>query len=272
MIWDDALTEYDFGPSHPMNPIRLDLTMRLARALGVLDHVELTAPAASTDETLRLGHTQEYIDAVRRCSVVSHGEDLRHGLGSPDVPTFTDMHQASARIVGGTVEAARAVWSGEADHAFNPAGGLHHAMPSNASGFCVYNDVSIAISSLLEQGVQRVAYVDIDVHHGDGVETAFWDDPRVLTISVHESPATLFPGTGWPADIGGPTAAGFAVNLAIPAGTGDDGWLRALHSVVPQLLGAFQPQVLVSQHGCDSHALDPLANLIAERRRAASSA
>jgi acetoin utilization protein AcuC len=131
-----------------------------------------------------------------------------------------------------------------------------------ASGFCVYNDLTVAISWLLEQGAQRVAYVDIDVHHGDGVEASFWNDPRVLTISMHESPRTLFPGTGYVTDIGGPLAEGFAVNVPLPAGTGDEAWLRALNSIVPPLLNAFEPQVLVTQHGCDSHRLDPLAHLL----------
>ena len=255
------MTSYDFGPAHPMTPVRLDLTMRLARSLGVLDLLDVVAPPETDDGLLLLGHSQDYLDAVRRCSVVARSIDHAYGLGSPDVPTFTDMHGVSLRIVAGSVEVARAVLTGERTHGFNPAGGLHHAMRSSASGFCVYNDVSIAIQWLLEQGVERVAYVDVDVHHGDGVEAAFWNDPRVLTISVHESPQSLFPGTGWPSDIGGKAAEGFAVNLALPAGTGDEPWLRALDSVVPHLLGVFEPQVVVTQHGCDSHFLDPLAHL-----------
>jgi acetoin utilization protein AcuC len=159
------------------------------------------------------------------------------------------------------VDAARAMWRGDIDHAFNPAGGLHHAMPAASAGFCVYNDVAVAIATLLDAGVERVAYVDVDVHHGDGVQAAFWNDSRVLTISLHQHPHTLYPGTGWPDEIGGPSAEGCAVNVALPAGVEDDGWLRALHSVVPALLGAFDPQVLVSQHGCDTHMLDPLADM-----------
>jgi len=141
------------------------------------------------------------------------------------------------------------------------AGGLHHAMRGSASGFCVYNDPAIAIAWLLGQGAERVAYVDLDVHHGDGVQAAFYDDPRVLTISLHENPAALWPGTGLPSETGGPGAPGSAVNLALPAGTGDAGWLRAFHAVVPPLLREFRPAILVSQHGCDTHWLDPLAGL-----------
>ena len=151
----------------------------------------------------------------------------------------------------------------------NFAGGLHHAMPGGASGFCVYNDAALAVARLLELGAERVAYVDVDVHHGDGVQAAFWDDPRVLTISLHEHPRTLFPQTGWPQETGGAGAEGSAVNVALPAGTGDAGWLRAFHAVVPELLAAFRPQVLVTQHGADTHFEDPLAHLAVTPGRAA---
>jgi acetoin utilization protein AcuC len=183
-------------------------------------------------------------------------------LGSADNPVFAGMHDAAALVVGGTVAAARWVWDSHGDHAVNVAGGLHHAMAALASGFCVYNDPAVAIRWLLNHGAAKVAYVDIDVHHGDGVQAAFWADPRVLTISLHESGRTLFPGTGFPDETGGAGAEGTAVNVALPAGTGDAGWLRAFDAVVPPLVRAFAPDVLVSQHGCDSHALDPLANLL----------
>jgi acetoin utilization protein AcuC len=171
------------------------------------------------------------------------------------------MHRASARVAAATLAAAAAVHDGRADHAVNLAGGLHHAMPDSAGGFCIYNDISVAIDWLLDQGVSRIAYVDVDVHHGDGVQACFWDDPRVMTISLHEDPRSLFPGTGRPSEIGGPGAEGTAVNIALPAGTGDQGWLRALHGVVPDLLGAFQPEVLLTQQGVDTHFEDPLAHL-----------
>jgi acetoin utilization protein AcuC len=261
--WDDRLIGYDFGPSHPLNPVRVDLTMRLARALGLLSlpNVSLTPVEPAADELLQLVHEPGYIAAVRRVSSDPGTADLSHGLGTSDNPVFADMHDASALVAGATVGAARAVWTGEAEHAVSVAGGLHHAMPDAASGFCIYNDPAIAIAWLLEQGAERVAYVDVDVHHGDGVERVFWDDPRVLTISLHESGRYLFPGTGFPTDTGGPAAEGSAVNVALPPGTSDAGWLRAFHAVVPPLLEEFRPEVLVSQHGCDSHVLDPLAHL-----------
>jgi acetoin utilization protein AcuC len=262
LAWDDRLTGYDFGPSHPLAPVRVELTMALARELGVLSlpSVTLEVPDPASQDELELVHDPAYIDAVRQA-----GQDLRpnlrYGLGTMDDPVFPAMHEASVLVAGATLAAARAVWRGQAPHAVNIAGGLHHAMRRSASGFCIYNDPAIAISWMLAQGAQRIAYVDVDVHHGDGVQAAFYHDPRVLTISLHEHPATLFPGTGLASEIGSGDGRGYAVNVALPAGTGDAGWLRAFDAVVPPLLRAFRPEVLVSQHGCDSHRLDPLAHL-----------
>ncbi|MEJ7744054.1 MAG: acetoin utilization protein AcuC [Nocardioidaceae bacterium] len=264
VVFDEDLTRYDFGAGHPLAPVRIDLTMRLARCLGVLDlpDLELVRAPIASDEQIRLVHTDAYVRAVRAASDEPHGQYLALGLGTDDNPIFAGMHDASAAVVGATLEAARRVWSGEKMHAANISGGLHHAMADLASGFCIYNDPAIAIAWLLDQGAERVAYVDIDVHHGDGVQAAFYDDPRVLTISLHEDPGSLFPGTGRVSESGGPDADGCAVNVALPPGTGDEGWLRAFHAVVPALLRSFRPDVLVSQHGCDSHLDDPLAHLM----------
>ena len=258
VAWADRLTSYDFGPGHPLAPVRVELTMALAEAFGVLSApgVAVTVPGPAGDADLELVHDPAYIAAVRLGV-----PDAAHGLGTPDNPVFQGMHDASALVAGATLAAAAAVLQGRSPHAINVAGGLHHAMRHAASGFCVYNDPAIAIAWLLRQGVEKIAYVDVDVHHGDGVEAAFYDDARVLTISVHEHPMTLFPGTGLPADSGGQNAEGLAVNVALPAGTGDAGWLRAFDAVVPPLLRAFRPQILITQHGCDSHRLDPLAHL-----------
>jgi acetoin utilization protein AcuC len=264
VAWDEAMTGYDFGPGHPLAPVRIELTIELARAFGVFAEAGVTVerPVPATDAELELVHDPRYIAAVRRAGSAQPGSSLlSFGLGTPDDPVFPGMHDASALVTGATLAAARAVWTGGAEHGASIAGGLHHAMRGHASGFCVYNDPAIAIAWLLAAGAERIAYVDIDVHHGDGVQAAFYDDPRVLTISLHESPATLFPGTGWPSETGGPGATGSAVNVALPAGTRDAGWLRAFHAVVPPLLRAFRPTILVSQHGCDTHWLDPLANL-----------
>ncbi len=264
VAWDERLTGYDFGPSHPLAPVRVELTIELARAFGLFsgNAVTVERPDPATDAELHLVHAPRYIEAVRMASGPYPDPSLlRFGLGTEDDPVFPGMHDASALVAGATLAAARAMWTGRVQHGASIAGGLHHAMRANASGFCVYNDPAIAIAWLLEAGAERIAYVDIDVHHGDGVQAAFYTDPRVLTISIHESPATLFPGTGWPFETGGPGAAGSAANVALPAGTRDAGWLRAFHAVVPPLVRAFRPTVLVSQHGCDTHELDPLANL-----------
>ncbi|KOG86314.1 acetoin utilization protein AcuC, partial [Streptomyces varsoviensis] len=202
LMWDEAVTGYDFGPGHPMDPVRLALTMRLIESYGLHREVDVVAAKSAGDSTLRLVHRQDYVDAVRRVSAEPGAADGTYGLGTVDDPAFAGMHEASALIAGQSVGAAEAVWRGEALHAVNFTGGLHHAMPGGASGFCVYNDAALAVARLLELGARRVAYVDVDVHHGDGVQAAFWEDPRVLTISLHEHPSTLFPQTGWPQETG----------------------------------------------------------------------
>ena len=262
VVWDPSFTGYDFGPMHPMAPIRLDLTARLCEALGVFGApgVEVRGAEIAADEVLATVHDTDYVEAVKAASADPSLTDPEHGLGTEDDPAFAGMHDASARVVQGTLDSCRAVWTGETEHAVNFTGGLHHAMPAAASGFCVYNDAAVGIRWLLANGAERVAYVDLDVHHGDGVERIFWDDPRVLTVSVHESGRALFPGTGWPSDIGGPDALGSAVNVSLPPGLPDAGWLRAIHATVPALVRAFAPDVLVTQHGCDTHAEDPLAH------------
>ena len=275
VAWDERLTDYHFGPGHPLAPVRVELTMRLAHEFGLwnLPGVTVAAAAPAADADLELVHDAPYITSVR--TVSRWAEDLgargleatqlryarTFGLGTGDQPVFPGMHEASALVAGATLAAARAVWSGSAEHGASIAGGMHHAMAAHASGFGVYNDPAIAIAWLLGQGAERIAYVDIDAHHGDGVQAAFYADPRVLTISLHQHPATLFPFTGLPAETGGPGAGGSAVNVALPAGTGDASWLRAFHAIVPPLLRQFAPQLLVSQHGCDTHRLDPLAHL-----------
>ena len=276
VMWDEALTQYDFGPDHPMNPVRVALTFSLARQLGVLSApaVSVVSPPPASDAELETVHDGDYIEAVRQA-----GRTLapapRFGLGTMDDPVFAGMHEAAALITGATLAAARAVWADGTGvlHGASMSGGLHHAMRRTASGFCVYNDPAVAIKWLLSAGATRVAYVDVDVHHGDGVQAAFYDDPRVLTISLHEHPATLFPGTGLPGETGAGEGLGHAVNVALPAGTSDAAWLRAFDAVVPPLLRAFKPEILVTQHGCDTHFLDPLAHLelsIDAQRQAAS--
>jgi acetoin utilization protein AcuC len=260
VVWDQALLDYDMG-DHPLNPVRVELTMALARELGILDRpgVRMITPQPAGDDDLTRIHRPDYLDAVRLAP--SDPFFRGWGLNTPDNPVFDGMHEASARICGASIAAAEAVWEGAATCAVNVAGGLHHAMAARAAGFCVYNDPAVAIARLLDRGAQRVAYVDVDVHHGDGVQAAFYDDPRVLTISLHESPLALFPGTGFADEIGGPSAEGMAVNVPLPPGTADAGWLRAFHAVVPSVVRAFAPEIIFSQCGADTHRLDPLADL-----------
>ncbi|MCW2742585.1 MAG: acuC [Blastococcus sp.] len=261
VVWDESLLGYTMGGDHPLHPVRLDLTMRLADGLGVLsnDRLDVLKPTPAEDDLLTLVHDPAYLEAVRRAP---SEPDVGHGLGTADNPIFDGMYDAAALITGGSVLAAQRVHEGLAQHAVNISGGLHHAMRDRASGFCVFNDAAVAIAWLLGQGYERIAYVDLDVHHGDGVQDAFYDDPRVLTVSIHQTPLTLWPGTGFPEETGhADKAMGSAVNLALPNGTDDSAWLRAFSAVVPGVLRAFQPQLIVTQCGCDAHHEDPLADL-----------
>jgi acetoin utilization protein AcuC len=260
VVWDSALLGYDMG-DHPLNPVRIELTMALARELGVLDRpgVQMITPGLADEADLTRVHRSDYLDAVRLAPIDPFFTGW--GLNTPDNPVFEDMHEASARICGATLAAVRAVWHGAARRAVNVSGGLHHAMPARAAGFCVYNDPAVAIAWLLANGAERVAYIDVDVHHGDGVQAAFYDDPRVLTVSLHETPLALFPGTGFADETGGPNAEGTAVNVPLPPGTGDAAWLRAFHAIVPSVIRAFAPEIIISQCGADAHRVDPLADL-----------
>jgi acetoin utilization protein AcuC len=264
LVWygDDA-PWYDHGPQHPLRPARVILTRELIHAIGLVEseRVRETPARDATDDEIGLVHTERYVDAVRRAGHGEPGPWWQFGFGPGDNPIFPSMHEASARVVGASLVAAEAVWSGRAEHAFNPAGGLHHAMPERASGFCVYDDPAVAIAWLLANGAQKVAYVDVDVHHGDGPQAIFYGDPRVLTVSLHQDGRTLFPGTGFVDEYGDGDAAGTKVNVPLPPFTADGGWLRAFRQVVPPLVEAFGPDVLVTQLGCDTHHTDPLANV-----------
>ncbi|MFJ3958363.1 acetoin utilization protein AcuC [Arthrobacter sp. NPDC090010] len=263
VVWDPAMTAYDFGPTHPMAPARLELTAQLAQDLGVLYRPQLTvlAPEVAEDEELARVHDPDYIAAVRKVSADPSSPLPLLGLGTEDDPAFGGMHEAAARLAGASLLAADRILSGAALHAVNFGGGMHHAARDRASGFSIYNDAALAVTRLLDGGMERVVYIDVDAHHGDGTQGIFWDEPRVLTISLHESGQTLFPGTGFANETGGRNAPGSAVNIALPAGTSDAGWLRAFHSVVPAVVREFGPQAIVSQHGADSHRDDPLSNL-----------
>lgn len=256
VVWSEGIRAYDFGPSHPLTPRRFGPGIDLVRAVGAERFLE---PTEASDDTLLRLHDRRYIRQVRSFSD-DPWQPPAMGIGPGDCPPFHGMHEASALVVGGSLAATGAVLVGDTVHAFNPGGGLHHAMAARASGFCIYNDVAFAVAAARDAG-HRVLYVDLDVHHGDGTQALFWDDPEVLTVSVHESGRTLFPGTGEVDEAGGPDARGTAVNVPLDHLTGSASWTRVVELVVPALAEAFRPTFLVSQHGCDSHLYDPLAHL-----------
>jgi acetoin utilization protein AcuC len=264
-VWTDDYVAYDFGPQHPLKPVRVQLTVELARACGLLGlpNVRMVEPRAATRAEIETVHAPEYVDAVARIGAGAPDPfgSYGWGIGIGDNPAFGDMHGASSLVCGGGIVAAESVWTGAAEHSWYPAGGLHHAMPDRASGFCIYNDPAVSIQWLLDHGCERVAYVDVDVHHGDGVQAIFYDDPRVLTISLHESGHFLFPGTGFVNETGTGDAEGTSVNVPLAPYTFDEPYRRAFERVVPPLVQAFKPQVLFTQLGCDTHVTDPLAHL-----------
>lgn len=262
---------YDFGAGHPMTPVRYRLAVELLAAYGLLDREGVTVldPRPATVDEITRVHPAPYVAAIRRFSdnpMLSQSWEVQQqwGITPPggDTPAVPGLFDRAAAVCGVTMAPVLDVWEGRADRAIGVGGGLHHAFAGRAQGFCVFNDPAVAIQALLDAGAERVAFVDVDAHHGDGVQTIFYEDPRVLTVSIHEGPQTLFPGTGFATETGGPGAEGSAVNIALPPGTSDAGWLRAFHAVVPHVVRAFDPQVILSQHGCDSHMDDPLTNLM----------
>ena len=257
LVYGPRSTAYDFGPSHPLTPRRFGPGIDLLRAVGAEPGL---APEPASDAELAWCHTPSYIGVVRRFSVQPFGPAAA-GIGDGgDDPPFAGMHEAAAMVAGGSIRAVEAVLRGDVEHAFHPGGGLHHAMPDRASGFCIYDDPALAIARARRDGL-RVLYVDLDVHHGDGVQAIHGSDPGVLTLSFHESGRYLFPGTGGVGELGEGVAAGTVVNVPLEPGTGEGPWLAAVRMLLPELAAAFGPDLIVSQHGADSHAWDPLAHL-----------
>ena len=262
-ICSDALWAHSHGDEHPLKAERLRMTSELLDAYGAFDDEtsRRVSPIPATDEELVLWHTSEYIDAVHRLSDGDRSiSPWKYHLGPGDNPVFPGMYETEALKAGSSLLAAKLVLSKEVDVAFSFAGGLHHAMAGYASGFCVFNDPAIAIQWLVDRGL-RIVYVDIDAHHGDGVQAAFYANERVMTISLHESGHYLFPGTGFVDEIGSGASRGLSVNLPLLPYTGDKVYQRAFKEIVPPLVERFAPDVLFTQLGVDTHYMDPLTHL-----------
>lgn len=270
-VWTDSSAggRYRFHEDHPFHPIRLALTEELLRKSGALDSSSMSSPlpVAEAEQAVRSIHRADYIEAVKalsaehpKPSAVSQAAD--YGLQADgDTPYFPGMHEAAVSVVAGSLAAAEAVLSGTATRALHLAGGLHHAFPERGSGFCVYNDAAAAIARIRKRYGARVLYVDTDVHHGDGVQWFFYTDPDVFTFSMHETGKFLFPGTGFANERGVSTGYGACLNLPMEPYTEDDSWLECFRIALESAAAAFKPDVIVSQHGCDAHAFDPLAHM-----------
>ena len=262
-IYSDSFGAFSYGAAHPMRPARLKATYDLINFLSLLDapDIDLVEARAATEAEIQSFHTPEYLKALKEAdSGIPPPNGPAHALGMGDNPVFNGVFTWSALTSGASIQAAELVASGKAEVAFNIGGGLHHAMNDHASGFCYLNDPVLAINYLLAQG-KRVAYVDVDAHHGDGVERAFYNTDKVLTISIHESGRYLFPGTGFTDEIGTGKGLGYAVNVPLPPSAGDGLFVEGFKRIVPPFIDAFRPDVLVTQLGVDAMKSDPITHL-----------
>ncbi|MFX0065524.1 MAG: acetoin utilization protein AcuC [Candidatus Hermodarchaeota archaeon] len=264
IIWSDQYTEYNLGETHPMNPKRLLVPYHLFKSLKIfeLPQIQIFTPYPTSESNLLLFHTSEYIKAVKVLAEIGGGSRLKYGLGTGDCPVFPEMHETSRFIVGGALEGVKRIQKGDVQQAFAILGGLHHAFAERAAGFCYYNDVVIAIKYLQQEyGVNRVLYIDTDVHHGDGVLNAFYSDKSVLGISIHESGQFLFPGTGYSNEIGENEGTGYSINIPLFPGTWDDLYIKIFDSIIPCLWNEFDPEFIIWQCGADGHSRDILGHL-----------
>ena len=262
-IYDDRLSRHVLSETHPMKPVRLRYTYELLEAYGAFgdSNAQLVPPREATEEEVLSYHTLDYLRAVQSFSRGDSSPDPSlYNFAAGDNPAYPGIYEAAVWSTGASLQAADMLMSGAVDAAFSISGGLHHAMPGYAYGFCVFNDPVIAIKALVSRGM-RVAYVDIDCHHGDGVQHAFYDTDAVLTISLHESGTFLFPGTGFTQETGAGRGRGYAVNVPLYPYTTDDVYMWAFKEVVPPLVNSFHPDVLVTQLGIDSHYRDPITHL-----------
>ncbi|MDM5330690.1 acetoin utilization protein AcuC [Neobacillus sp. CF12] len=267
-VFSEELLKYKFNSNHPFNQFRLKLTVDLLHKMNALDPQQIIPPRQATEEELSLVHDPSYIDAVK---MAGHGQlpqtvAENYGLGTEDTPIFPNMHEASALLVGGTLTAVDQVMTGKALHALHLGGGLHHGFRGKASGFCIYNDSSVAIKYLQNKYNARVLYVDTDAHHGDGVQWSFYDDPNVCTLSIHETGRYLFPGTGNVSERGQGKGYGYSFNIPVDAFTEDESWLHVYRQSLKEVAEFFKPDVILTQNGVDSHYYDPLTHLSASMK------
>ncbi|WP_075620089.1 acetoin utilization protein AcuC [Paenisporosarcina indica] len=262
-VYSEDQLGYKFSDTHPFNQKRLTLTTDLLRKMNALSDGDIVPPRIATDEELYLAHDARYIDMVKKASkgLVTASQTESFGIGTDDTPIFPNMHEASARLVGGTLTAVEYVMENKASHALNLGGGLHHGFRGRASGFCVYNDSSVAIKYIQDKYNARVLYIDTDAHHGDGVQWSFYEDPNVCTISIHETGRYLFPGTGNVSERGSGQGYGTSFNLPIDAFTEDDSFLELYTTAFREIAAFFKPDVIISQNGADAHYFDPLTHL-----------
>jgi acetoin utilization protein AcuC len=264
LVYADALSQYRLSPEHPLRPIRLRHMHELIRASGLLDLVNVASPAprVATKQEIETSHDPDYVSIVEAISNGAIAPGMgEFGLGTSDNPVRPGIYDTTALCVGSTLTASELVTSGKADVAFAPAGGVHHhAMPRSAAGFGIFNDAVIAMKAMVAAGL-RVAYIDIDCHHGDGVQMGHYYSDQVLTISIHESGQWLFPGTGYVQEIGSGDGKGYSVNVPLAPYTQDDEWHATFDEVIPPLVRTFKPDVLFTQLGIDTHFQDPLTHL-----------
>lgn len=262
-LYSDEFAKFDYGPTHPFKIFRLKLTYDLMKAYGLLSppYTQYIEAKRAEDEELLQFHDSEYIEVLKAANVgIEIPGAYYYGLGPGDNPVFKGLYDWSKLVTGASLQAASLVENGEVDIAFNISGGLHHAMTSRASGFCYVNDIAIAILSLLKKG-KRVAYIDIDAHHGDGVQEAFYTSDKVLTISIHETGRMLFPGTGFENETGKNEGEGYSVNIPMPPSSDDELLVSVFNEIVPPLIEKFRPDIVVTQLGVDGFSSDPLTHL-----------
>ncbi|MHC4426361.1 MAG: acetoin utilization protein AcuC, partial [Planctomycetota bacterium] len=262
-IYSSELEEYGYPPDHPFNTIRAQRTREILNSMGLLsgNHRSEVPPAPAERIVLKKFHSARYLHALRDAAKGRwDAEALGMGIGTEDCPVFDGLYEYATLATGATLVAAELILSGDVDVAFNPSGGFHHAGPERASGFCYINDVALACTVLAEHG-KRVLYLDVDVHHGDGVAYGFYDRWDVMTISFHQNPRTLFPGTGFENEIGEGEGKGYCVNVPLPIGTYDEIYIKAFEAVAPPLVAAYDPDVIVFELGADALSGDPLAHL-----------